>query len=30
MNVSAAGLTYQAALASSAKVMTLTLVDYLK
>jgi len=30
MNVKAAELTYQAALASSAKVMTLTLVDYLK
>jgi len=29
MNVSAAELTYQAALASSAKVMSLTLVDYL-
>ena len=31
MNLSAAELTYQAALASSSKVMTLmTLVDYLK
>jgi flagellar hook-associated protein 3 FlgL len=30
MNVKAAELTYQAALASSSKVMTLTLVDYLK
>lgn len=30
MNVNAAELTYQAALASSSKVMTLTLVDYLK
>ena len=30
MNVSAAQLTYQAALSSSAKVMSLTLVDYLK
>jgi len=30
MNVKAAELTYQTALASSSKVMTLTLVDYLK
>ena len=30
MNVKAAELTYQAALASSSKVMTLTLVDYLQ
>ena len=30
MNVSAAQLTYQAALSSSAKVMSLTLVDYLQ
>ena len=30
MNVKAAELTYQAALASSSKVMTLSLVDYLK
>ena len=30
MNVKAAELTYQAALASSSKVMTLTLMDYLK
>jgi flagellar hook-associated protein 3 FlgL len=30
MNVSAAQLTYQAALSSSAKVMSLSLVDYLK
>lgn len=30
MNVKAAALTYQAALASSSKVMTLTLVDYLQ
>jgi len=30
MNVKAAELTYQAALASSSKVMTLTLVDYLR
>ena len=29
MNVKAAELTYQAALASSSKVMTLSLVDYL-
>ena len=30
MNVKAAELTYQAALASSSKVMTLSLVDYLQ
>jgi flagellin-like hook-associated protein FlgL len=29
MNVSATQLTYQAALSSSAKVMSLSLVDYL-
>jgi flagellin-like hook-associated protein FlgL len=30
MNVKAAELTYQTALASSSRVMTLTLMDYLK